>query len=105
MDYGIKHFGCEKDYYILSGKHHLLFQSDIIAYYNCYLGNFTVADKLKWACEVYEHLRKKFRDLNDICFVIFAGENYHKYLKAKLPHYITLQFDGRKITFDIKEKK
>ena len=101
-DKGVRRFECEEHYYILSGKYGLLDSNDEITYYDTYLGHFTVNEKKKWAENVIEQLERIF-DLSNTEFVIFAGDSYSKYIKKHL-NCITLKFNGRHITFEIKEQ-
>lgn len=101
-DLGIEHFGCEKDYYILSAEYGLLDCHKKIAYYDKYLGEFSIKEKKDWAERVYKQLTKKF-DLHDTQFVIFAGSDYTQYLKNRL-NCVLLKYKGRQITFEVKEK-
>ena len=99
---GIKHFNCEEEFYILSGKYGLLAEDDKITYYDTYLGSFSAKEKRVWAEMVVKQLGELF-DLNNTEFVIFAGDSYSKYIKNHL-NCIILKFKGRVITFEIKER-
>ena len=99
---GIRHFECEEHFYILSGKYGLLDSDDKISYYNTYLGAMPVKKKKEWAEKVIAQLGQVF-DLSDTEFVIFAGDSYSKYIKNRL-NCITLKFNGRQMTFDIREQ-
>ena len=98
---GIQHFECQQHFYILSGKYGLLDSNEEISYYDTYIGKFSAKEKKQWAENVIEQLRKIF-DLSNTKFVIFAGDSYSKYIKNYL-NCITLKFNGRHITFEIKE--
>ena len=45
---------------------------------------------------------KKLGNIDDVEFVFFAGETYYEYLTERL-NCITLEFVGRKVTFDVKQ--
>lgn len=98
---GIAHFGCEDEFYILSGKFGLLHQDDRISYYNTYLGDFSEKEKRAWAKKVLLQLKENF-DLKNTQFVIFAGRDYSKYIKDSL-NCITLKYDHRILTFEVDE--
>ena len=98
--------GCSDEWYILSSEYGLVNPNDEIAYYDNYLGDKGVKNQREWAEKVFEQIKMIFSDdLSDINFVIFAGECYHKYLRGNLKHYTTLRFNGRHITWEIKEEK
>lgn len=99
---GVEYFHCEEEFYVLSGKYGLLCMDDQISYYNTYLGAFTEKQKRAWADMVVEQLSQKF-DLHSTEFVIFAGDSYSKYIKQRL-NCIVLKFNGRNITFEVKEQ-
>jgi len=63
--------------YILSAKHHLLSEDDVIEPYDCTLNNMSADDKKAWQEETLKQLRDEF-DLADTRFIILAGENYRK---------------------------
>ena len=98
---GISHFGCEEEYYILSGKFGLLHKDALIAYYDTYLGDFSESEKRAWAKKVLAQLEEQF-DLKDTQFVIFAGRDYSKNIKEHL-NCITLKYNRRILTFDVDE--
>ena len=103
-DEGIEYFGCESDFYILSGnvEYGLLNCNDMICYYDKYLGNCTAKERKIWANKILQQLKCKF-DISDTEFVIFAGSAYSQYIKNYL-NCIILKFNSRTITFEIKEK-
>lgn len=98
---GISHFGCEKEFYILSGKYGLLNQNEPISFYNTYLGDFSEEEKRAWAMKVLDQLGRNF-NLENTQFVIFAGRDYSKYIKNNL-NCITLKYNHRILTFEVDE--
>lgn len=103
---GIQKLNCKEHFYILSGNYDygLLDQDDEICYYDVYLGKQTERFKKLWARKVLSQLNTRFGDdIKNICFVLFAGSSYTKYIKNKL-NCIILKYNGRQITFDIKEE-
>ena len=104
---GLKEFNCE-EYYILSGNmdYGLLHPDDQIQYYNVYLSNKNIAYQREWAQKVIKQLKERFPlGFDDINFIFFAGQGYYKNLISSLPNWTTLKYNGRHITFEIKEKK
>lgn len=103
---GIKELVCEKEYYILSGEYGLLKPDDVIGWYDTYLSKQSRDYQRNWSEKVLIKLKKEFsKGFDDIIFVFFAGQDYYKDLLKELKHYETLKFNGRHITFEIKEKK
>ena len=103
---GIQVLGCAAKYYILSGKFGLLKPDDMIGWYDKYLSKESRVNQRQWAQKVLSQLKKEFpMGFEDITFVFFAGQDYYKDLLEELPHYETLKFNARQITFEIKEKK
>lgn len=99
---GLSAFHCDS-FYILSGKYGLLSPDDKIKYYDCYLAKKKVAYQRDWSNKVYVQLQDELGDLSQIEFIFFAGQAYYKYLKKRL-NYNALNFNGRYITFDVKEE-
>lgn len=78
--------------YILSAKHGLLKEDDIIKEYDLTLKNQSELEKKKWSYKVYKEMIKEFDEKDELIF--FTGEDYHKYLKRKLPFKMTFPLDG-----------
>lgn len=103
---GIKELGCDDKYYILSGEFGMLKPDDMIGWYGTYLSKKGRNYQKQWAKKVLSQLEHEFpKGFKDITFVFFAGQDYYKDLLEYLDHYETLKFNGRQITFKIKEKK
>ena len=103
---GIKKLNCAAKYYILSGEYGLLKPDDMIGWYDKYLSKESRDNQRKWAQKVLSKLKQEFpMGFENITFVFFAGQDYYKDLLDELPHYETLKFNARQITFKIKEKK
>lgn len=72
--------------YILSAKHGLLAETDIIEPYNETLNTKSQAEIKKWSTAVIAQLAQK-ADLKNDEFVFLAGEKYRKYLLKSIRHY------------------
>jgi hypothetical protein len=72
--------------FILSAKHGLLEETDVIEPYNETLNKKTVADIKRWATAVLESLSQKC-DLRHDDFVFLAGEKYRRYLIEGMTNY------------------
>jgi len=72
--------------YILSAKHGLLYENDIIAPYNETLLDKTSKEINEWRAQVLKALEERF-DFNETNFIILAGKNYYEPLIQYIKHY------------------
>ena len=99
-NFGIKHFGCEDRFYVLSALHGLLPCDAEITYYDKSLYDMSAKDRRRWAEQVYADICKTF-DVSNTHFVIFAGFAYWQYLADRL-NCTVLKYEGRNVTFTVK---
>ena len=81
--------------YILSAKHHLLALDAEIEPYNLTLNTMNKQERTAWGNEVITQL-KKVANVGKDKFIILAGKNYLKHIKAALKH-IETPLEGMKI--------
>lgn len=71
--------------YILSAKHGLLAESDVIAPYDLTLSHLPEHRQRDWADYVLTQMRERF-DVEQDTFLILAGRNYYQHLLPHLSH-------------------
>lgn len=71
--------------YIISAKHGLLAEDEVIEPYNETLNEKSAAERRAWARGVLEQLRQEC-DVEKDEFLILAGKRYYEYLLPELPH-------------------
>ncbi len=71
--------------YIISSKHGLVGEDEIIAPYDETLNEKSLAERKLWSQKVLYQL-KQVCDVRNAEFIILAGRNYYEYLLPNLPH-------------------
>ncbi len=71
--------------YIISAKHGLVGENEIIAPYDETLNEKTSVERQAWSQMVLSQL-KQVCDIQSTAFIILAGKNYYEYLLPHLPH-------------------
>jgi len=98
-DFFRKSFGyCSSKYdkvYILSAKYGLLELKDEIENYEMTLNDFSKDEKIKWSNMVYEQMKNKIDDSDDLYF--YVGNNYREFLLPMLRNKCNVPLQGKGI--------
>ena len=98
-DFFRKSFGyCSSKYnkvYILSAKYGLLDLQDEIENYEMTLNDFSKDEKIKWSNMVYEQIKSKIDDSDELYF--YVGNNYREFLLPLLNNNCHVPLKGRGI--------
>tara|TARA_B100001250_G_scaffold332612_1_gene298067 strand:+ start:922 stop:1347 length:426 start_codon:yes stop_codon:yes gene_type:complete len=98
-DFFRKSFGyCSSKYkkiYILSAKYGLLDLNDEITNYEMTLNDFSKDEKIKWSNMVYEQMKNKINNDDELYF--YVGNNYREYLLPLLKNNCSVPLQGKGI--------
>lgn len=102
MNYTYAKQNCDK-VFILSAKHGLLEETEVIEPYEQTLSKMKKIDRIKWADDVTKQLSAK-NDLAKDEFMILAGKNYREFLLPNIRNY-TIPFEGRSFGKQLQQLK
>ena len=81
--------------FILSAKYGLLELEDEIENYEMTLNDFSKEEKIKWSEMVYEQMKNKIDDSDELYF--YVGNNYREYLLPMLKNNWNVPLNGKGI--------
>ena len=81
--------------FVLSAKYGLLELEDEIENYEMTLNDFSKDEKIKWSNMVYEQMKNKIDDSDDLYF--YVGNNYREFLLPMLRNKCNVPLQGKGI--------